>query len=438
MLYNLRKTPGNSEWFQLDRLGMFIHFGLYSLAARHEWFKTREFIDNEGYQKYFDNFNPDLLDARKWARLAKQAGMKYAVLTTKHHEGFCLFDSNFTDYKVTNTPFGRDIVREYVDAFRAEGLKIGFYYSLIDWHHEDFTIDTYHPLRKRENAEELNLGRDMAKYRKYMLGQLDELMSNYGKIDILWMDFSYPSYTQKGDPEWFRGKGKDDWGSEDLIRLVRSKQPDILINNRMDIEQDLFTPEDIELDSFLTHKQTGEKVVWELCNTLCGSWGYYRDEMHWKDNDMILRLLISSVSKGGNLLLNVGPNGRGEIEKRAEERLLALGEWMRVNSRAIYSCTMAEEKYEVPFGTMLTESQDGKRLYVHMFSYPNGHLLLRGLAGKVKYAQFLHDGSEIGMSEGAVQHFAEEGVTRDKDLLVCYLPQPKPSIPVPVIELILE
>ena len=190
--YVTKKTDGNTEWFVQDRFGMFIHFGLYAMPARHEWIKTYELISEEKYDKYFKYFNPDLFDAKEWARKAKEAGMKYAVLTTKHHEGFCMFDSAYTDYKITNTPFGRDLVKEYADAFRAEGLKVGFYYSLIDWHHPDFTIDQKHPRRCEPDAEEMNKTRDMKKYAEYMRNQMKELLTNYGKIDILWFDFTYP------------------------------------------------------------------------------------------------------------------------------------------------------------------------------------------------------------------------------------------------------
>ena len=211
--YVTRKTPGDTAWFRHDRFGMFIHWGLYALPARHEWIKNIECIPEDHYQLYFDHFNPDLYDPREWARQAKAAGMKYAVLTTKHHEGFCLFDSQYTDYKSTNTLAGRDLVREYVDAFRAEGLRIGFYYSLIDWHHPHFTIDQIHPRRWDKDAFEQNQGRDMHIYAEYMRNQVRELLTNYGKIDILWFDFSYeknPKY-----PEWMTGKGKDEWESVD-------------------------------------------------------------------------------------------------------------------------------------------------------------------------------------------------------------------------------
>ena len=150
-IYEWPENYGDPDWFVHDRFGLFIHFGLFSAAARHEWVMTLEQIGKEGYRKYFDNFNPDLFDAGKWAKMAKEAGFKYAVLTVKHHEGFALWDPQLSDYKITNTKFGRDLVREYIDAFRAEGLKIGIYFSLLDWYHPDFLVDGYHP--ERNNKE---------------------------------------------------------------------------------------------------------------------------------------------------------------------------------------------------------------------------------------------------------------------------------------------
>ena len=197
--YVTKKTPGNTAWFTHDRFGMFIHWGLYSMPARHEWVKTRERTPEEVYDRYFQYFDPDLYDPKEWARQAKAAGMRYAVFTTKHHEGFCMFDSQYTDYKCTNTPAGRDLTREFVDAFRAEGIHIGFYYSLIDWHHPDFTIDVNHPRRDDPDAKEQNEGRDMHRYAEYMRNQIRELLTNYGKIDILWLDFSYSQRHGEGD-----------------------------------------------------------------------------------------------------------------------------------------------------------------------------------------------------------------------------------------------
>ncbi len=434
--YQTRKTPGDTEWFRHDRFGMFIHWGLYALPARHEWVKTYEKTPEEVYERYFRHFDPDLYDAREWARQAKAAGMKYAVLTTKHHEGFCMFDSQYTDYKCTNTPAGRDLVREYVDAFRAEGLKIGFYYSLIDWHHPDFPIDPLHPRCNDENVEELNRGRDMHRYAEYMRNQVTELLTNYGKIDILWFDFSYSNNNPPEKP-WLRGKGKKDWEAEELIATARKLQPGIIIDNRTEIEQDLWTPEQYQPQSWVRHKETGELVTWEACQTFSGSWGYFRDETSWKSPEMLIQMLVQTVSLGGNLLMNVGPTARGCFDYRAQAALQVFADWMKFNSRSIYGCTMAEPEFVAPNGCRLTQSEDGKRLYVHLFQYPYAFLELPGFGGKVEYAQFLHDASEIRFTENGVQHFGE-GLSQDEGLLVLSLPAVKPPVTVPVIELFLK
>lgn len=433
--YVTRKTPGDTSWFIHDRFGMFIHFGLYSLPARHEWIKSFEKIPEEKYQKYFEHFNPDLYDPKVWARQAREAGMKYVVLTTKHHEGFCLFDTKYTDYNVMNTPYGKDIVREYVDAFRAEGIHVGFYYSLIDWHHPDFTIDRIHPRRDDENAEELNKGRDMKKYAKYMRDQVTELLTNYGKIDVLWFDFSYPDDT-KLDKPWMKGKGKDDWEAEKLLKTARALQPHIIIDNRTQIEQDIWTPEQYQPMEWIRHKETGELLTWEACQTFSGSWGYHRDEQTWKSPEMLIDMLINTVCIGGNLLMNVGPTSRGYFDYRAEKALKVYADWMKYNSRSIYGCTMAEPEFKAPRGCRLTQSEDGKRLYIHLIEYPFTFLEFEGIADKVDYAQFLHDGSEVLFTKG-VEHFSE-GKTERKDLGVFSIPPVKPNVTVPVIEVFLK
>ena len=435
--YVTRKTPGDTAWFRHDCFGMFIHWGLYSMPARHEWVKHHECIPEEKYDKYFKYFNPDLYDPKEWARQAKAAGMKYVVLTTKHHEGFCMFDSQYTDYKCTNTPAGRDLVREYVDAFRAEGLRIGFYYSLIDWHHPDFPIDMLHPRRNDPDARQQSEGRDMHKYAEYMRNQVTELLTNYGKIDILWFDFSYSGNKPEAGKEWMKGKGKDDWEAEELIATARRLQPGIIIDNRTEIEQDLWTPEQWQPMAWVRHEQTGELVTWEACQTFSGSWGYYRDEQTWKSPEMLIRMLVNTVAFGGNLLMNVGPTSRGYFDQRAQDALKVYADWMKYNSRSIYGCTMAEPEFKAPADCRLTQSEDGKRLYVHLFAYPFAHLLLPGLAGKVDYAQFLHDGSELLFDEGKMNHFGD-ALPEASDLLVIRLPAVKPNTPVPVIELFLK
>ena len=434
--YVTRKTLGDTEWFEHDRFGMFIHWGLYAMPARNEWIKHIECLTDDVYDKYFKYFNPDMYDPKKWAKMAKEAGMKYAVLTTKHHEGFCMFDTKYTDYKCTNTPAGRDLVKEYVDAFRAEGIRVGFYYSLIDWHHPDFTIDTKHPRRYDKNAEELNQGRDMKKYAQYMRDQVTELLTNYGKIDILWFDFSY-SKPDPGFPEWMKGKGKEDWEAEELIALARKLQPGIIIDNRTELEQDIWTPEQYQPLEWVKHSETGEYLTWEACQTFSGSWGYHRDESTWKSPEMLINMLVNTVCIGGNLLMNVGPTARGYLDYRAENALKVYADWMKYNSRSIYGCTMAEPEFTAPRGTRLTQSVDGKRLYIHLVEYPYEFLEFRGLADKIDYAQFLHDGSEVLYTLGSVDHFSEAR-TESADLVAFKIPIVKPNTIVPVIEVFLK
>lgn len=417
-------------WWTNDRFGMFIHWGLYALPARHEWVKNREYLTNADYQKYFDYFDPDLYDPKEWAKMAKAAGMKYAVITTKHHEGFCLFDSKYTDYKATNTPAKRDLIKEWLEAFRAEGIKVGFYYSLIDWHHPDYTIDNHHPQRPKGDTgyEALNKGKDMARYREYLHNQVRELMTKYGKIDILWLDFSYPGKN---------GKGHEDWNAEDLVKMVRKLQPQILVNDRLDLKEyadawDFQTPEQVKVPGWPT--LNGKRIAWETCQTFSGSWGYYRDETTWKDAKQLIVLLAESVSKGGNLLLNVGPTARGMFDERAQKALAAMGSWMKLNSRAIYGCTEAPEIFRKPDNTLLTYNPVTKRLYVHLLDYPLQSFILPGYKGRIKYAQFLHDGSEIKMSAPG-NRWTTADVSNDVSLA---LPVLKPNVEVPVIELILQ
>lgn len=423
------------KWFVHDRFGMFIHWGLYALPARHEWVKQREGIPDEKYDIYFKHFNPDLFDPHQWAKTAKQAGMKYAVITTKHHEGFCLWDSNYTDYKSTNTPAKRDLIREFVNAFRAEGLKIGFYYSLIDWHHPHFTIDSVHPLKNHPDREKINKKRDMRKYTEYLHNQVRELLTNYGRIDILWLDFSYPSGPER--PADWVGKGRKDWDSENLVKLVRSLQPHILINNRLDIDEfDFITPEQIDVPESLT--MDGKPVVWEACHTFSGSWGYHRDEATWKSTEMLIKMLIDIVSKGGNLLLNVGPTSRGEFDKRAMERLTGIGEWMKRHSRAIYGCTKAPDEFQVPKDCRLTYNPETNCLYVHIFSWPFKFLPIKWDKEKIEYAQLLHDGSEIHIQVIDYPYFRKKKSEEKFKMTYFVLPVIKPDVSVPVIEVFLK
>jgi alpha-L-fucosidase len=418
-------------WWTEARFGMFIHWGLYAQSARHEWVKKQERISDEDYRKYFEIFNPDLFNPSEWAKKAKAAGMKYAVITTKHHEGFNMFDSEYTDYNVTNTPYGKDIIKEWVEAFRAEGLGIGFYYSLIDWHHPDYTIDRVHPQSTdtQEEYDKLNRDRDMSKYREYLKNQVREILTNYGEIDILWLDYSFPGEF---------GKGRDDWGSVELMKMVRELQPGIIVNDRADLKDyaggwDFTTPEQFKIQRW--PEVDGVKIPWETCQTFSGSWGYYRDEYTWKDNKQLLVLLIESVSKGGNLLLNVGPTARGTFDHRADMALGEMGEWMKYNGRSVYGCTQAPEGFEAPDHTLLTYNPETHRLYIHLLDYPMKNFLLPDYKDKIEYAQFLHDASELKISKPYGHWMRQETGKDDVNLL---LPVNKPNVEIPVIELFLK
>ncbi len=424
----VRPASGDASWFVQGRLGMFIHWGLYALPARHEWVKNRERLTDADYAPYFQHFDPDLFDPQAWARAAREAGMTYFVVTTKHHEGFCLWDSDVTDYKVTNTPYGHDLIGPLVEAFRSEGLRVGFYHSLIDWHHPEFPIDSRHPQRDDAAAREAARGRNVAQYTEYLHTQVRELLTRYGQIDYLFFDFSYP-----GDD----GKGRDDWRSADLVRLVRELQPQVLINDRLDLLDttwgwDVKTPEQFMVRDWV--RVNGQRVLWETCQTFSGSWGYHRDESTWKSTDQVVRMLVDTVSKGGNLLMNVGPTARGEFDDRALDRLRGMGEWMARHGRSIYGCTQAPESFRTPQDCRLTYNPATGRLFVHVFAWPIRYLHLDGLGGKVAYAQLLNDASEI--RKIAPRSNRQEAMP--EDVLTLELPIQKPNVTVPVIELFLE
>lgn len=408
-----------TDWFVEARFGMFIHWGLYSLAARHEWVRNRERLTAEEYEKYFRHFDPDLFNPKEWARAAKNAGMKYMVVGSKHHEGFCLWDSKHTDYKAPNTPCGKDLLRPLLDAFREEGLRTGVYYSLLDWHHPEFTVDRHHPQRDDEEFRRRAAGRDMRKYAEYVRRQTEELLTNYGPLEVLWYDFSYPGKD---------GKGRDDWESEKLVELIRRLAPDILLDNRLDLPgaADFVTPEQQHVAAWPTDEK-GRRLVWEACQTFSGSWGYHREERSWRGVKQLLWTLVDTVSKGGNLLLNVGPTARGEFDARARKRLEGLGCWMKRHERAIRGCTASE--FEPPPDCRYT--QNGKRLYLHFMAWPFKRVHLTGLGGKIEYAQFLHDASEVSFDEKET----EASAGRD---LVLKLPLVEPNVEIPVVELFLK
>jgi alpha-L-fucosidase len=385
-------------WYQDARFGMFIHWGLYAIPARGEWVRSWEEITKEDYMPYFDEFDPVDYDPKKWAKAAKEAGMKYVVLTAKHHDGFCLFDSKYTEFKSTNTKCGRDLVAEYVEAVRGEGLKVGLYFSLLDWYHPDYPHfgDKNHPMRN--NPAYGNEERDFNRYLTYMHNQVREICTNYGKIDIIWFDFSYDD---------LRGEA---WKATELIEMVRSLQPDVIIDNRLEVSGegfgslaagnptpyhgDFVSPEQIIPPNGL-QDVNGKDLVWEACVTMNNHWGYCREDQFFKPASMLVKKLVECVSKGGNLLLNVGPDAKGNIPEKSMEILEKIGGWMKKNSDSIYGCGKAG--IDKPDWGRVT--RQGNTLYFHVFENTVGPLPLPGVKKEeIESVRMLADGAELPIS----------------------------------------
>ncbi len=353
----------------------------------------------EEYRKYFKQFDPVDCDPKEWVKLAKEAGMKYAVLTAKHHDGFCLFDSKLTDYKSTNTKAERDFVKEFLDACREEGIKAGLYFSIIDWSHPDFPKygDRQHPMRNCEayKNEEIDFGR----YLEYMHGQVKELVSGYGKLDLLWFDFAYDDMSG------------EKWRASDLIKMVRSYQPDVIIDNRLEgagdnhgsiatehpliYSGDFASPEQI-IPPEGVRDEKGELIPWELCATMNNHWGYCNFDHQYKTARMLVRKLVECVSKGGNMILNVGPDAKGKIPEESVEILKEVGKWMEKNKESIYGCGISELS-KPEWGRY---TQKGDMIYAHVYEMPLGALPLQGInPGRLEGVIYLADGSEVNRGE---------------------------------------
>lgn len=389
-------------WYTKARFGMFIHWGLYAIPARGEWVRNGERIPNEAYDPYMHEFNPVRCDMMEWMRAAKAAGMQYVVMTAKHHDGFCLFDSAYTDFKSTNTPAGRDFVREYLEAARACGLRAGLYFSLLDWRHPDYPHygDMHHPMR--DNPAYSNENRDFDRYLEYLHNQVRELCTNYGKLDLLWFDFSYGE---------MRG---EKWRATELVNMVRTLQPDVIIDNRLEVSGegfgslaesrptpyhgDFVSPEQIIPPNGLRDAE-GKPLIWESCVTMNNHWGYCATDHDYKPAPMLIKKLVECVSKGGNLLLNVGPDARGEFPRESVEILAEIGRWMDRNGESIYGCGPAG--MEKPDYGRITRK--GDTLYFHVFENTIGALPLTGLRREdVLSIRRLRDGSEAPVAVGWV------------------------------------
>jgi len=364
-----------AQWFEQDRFGMFIHWGVYSVIGRGEWVQDTGQIPLEEYVKLYPKFNPEEFDAEQWVLQAKQAGQKYIVITTKHHDGFCMFDSKLTDYTIMHTPFGRDVCKEMADACKKHGIRLGFYYSIMDWHHPDYV-----PVRKWEKDRSTE-GADFDRYVEYMRGQIRELMTGYGPICALWFDGGW-EHTSPEDKEKFKS----------IIAMARELQPQMLVNDRANIGGDYKTPEQYIPPTGVVDEK-GRPMLWEVCMTMTtghGSfaptawWGYDRHETVFKPTAELIHKLVDVASKGGNFLLNVGPTPEGTIRPEEAKRLEEVGRWMDKYGEAIYGTTASPFRLLPFFGRV---TQKGNRLFVHVFDWPaDRKLRLPGLKTEVKTA----------------------------------------------------
>src|SRR6516165_9482545 len=350
------------QWWHQARFGMFIHWGLYSVLGRHEWVMENEGIPVAEYAPLAKRFNPKPNAARAWAKLARQAGQKYMVMTTKHHEGFCQWDTKLTDYCAPKTGPGRDLVREFVEAARAEGLRVGFYYSLMDWHHPDGARCASDEQARRRFVD-------------YIHGQIRELMSNYGKIDILWYDVAWPL-----DARGFE--------SDKMNEMVFKLQPDIIVNNRNKLDGDFSTPE-----QQITAAANGR--AWESCMTMNDSWGYHKSDDNWKTPRTVIRNLITCAHDGGNYLLNIGPKPDGSIPEDSTRILTTVGQWLDKNGTSIYEAQTCQPR-RCRFGSF---SRKGSTLFLHVAYWPGSTVTIAGLMNKVKSASLLATGQKVAFKQ---------------------------------------
>jgi len=436
MSQSLKETPAEKakrmQWFREARFGMFIHWGLYAIPAGEwngrtnhgEWILETAQIPLEQYTPFQKQFNPVKFDADRWVLAAKNAGMKYIVITSKHHEGFALFDSALTDWDIMGTPFKRDIMAELADACRRHGLKICWYHSIMDWHHPD-----YLPRRSWEKrpADEANFRR----FVDYLRGQVTELLTKYGDIGIMWFD----------------GEWESTWNHEDgqaLYDLCRKLQPNVIVNNRVDIGRSGmagFTEGDGFAGDYGTPEQeipeTGiPGVDWETCMTMNNTWGYSKHDRNWKSAPQMVRMLCDIASKGGNYLLNIGPTAEGEFPPESIERLTLIGEWMSQYGDSIYG-TSASPIKAPSWGRITVKPKSGKTsVYLHVFDWPtDGKLILRGLGNKIESAQRMGSAGLLSFEseiDRTVIHV--DSATGGKDLMPVVIHVTMQGEPIPLVE----
>lgn len=401
-----------THWFRDAKFGMFIHWGAYSEIGRHEWIRQMAQIPQAEYDVYAKRFNPVKFNADAWVDLAKNAGARYMVITSKHHDGFSIYRSKVSDYDMEITPYPGDPLKQLAEAARKKDMRLGFYHSIMDWHHPD-----YRPRRSWEYPQTYKSGGNNNRYIDFMKAQLQELLTGYGDVAVIWFD---------GEWEHTLAEAKRD---DEIYDFIRGLQPNTLINDRLyerkpGNKADFGTPEQyVPATGF--NDANGKPVLWESCVTINdGSWGYNKYETDFKTERDLIRMLIEVVSKGGNLLLNVGPKPDGTIPDEFVTRLNAMGRWMRVNHEAIYETTASPFERMSFFGRATAK---GNKLYLHVFDWPkDGRLRVAGLRNLVHSARLLAD------PERKIKSI------RDGDDIAVMLPGTAPDEIASVLELTLD
>lgn len=392
-----------TAWYREAKFGMFIHWGPYSLASvEASWPIMRpspkDAISEADYRALPQRFNPEKFDAAALVRLAKAAGQRYMVFTTKHHDGFAMFDSAYTNYKITNTPYKKDIVAALAAAAKSEGMPLGFYYSPPDMNHPGYR-DTAKLSADNWRGEPARP--EWPLYLDFMELQLTELLTRYGDVAIVWFD-------GLGEQQKYNGRRFHD--------LIHRLQPATLINNRIGLAGDYDTPE--QFTPKIIPTRTGPRLggttapeegpaagvpkaedfrLWETCMTINNTWAYNKNDLNYKSSTQLIRTLIDVASKGGNFLLNVGPTPDGEIQPEFEQRLLAIGRWLKANGEAIYGTTYGPLQ-GLPFGRT---TRKGRTVYLHVFDWPKGAIELDGLGGRVASARLLAGGKPLKVTQKA-------------------------------------
>ncbi|MBI5084983.1 MAG: alpha-L-fucosidase [Acidobacteria bacterium] len=401
-----------TRWFREAKFGMFIHWGAYSVIGRHEWIRTQAQIPQADYDVYARSFNPVHFNADTWVDLAKNAGAKYMVITSKHHDGFSIFRSQVSDYDIEITPYPGDPLKQLAAAAKKKDMRLGFYHSIMDWRHPD-----YRPRRAWEFPKNFKEGGNNNRYIDFMKAQIKELLTGYGDVAMMWFD---------GEWEHTLAEAKRD---DEIYDFIRGLQPNTLINDRLyerkpGNKADFGTPEQY-VPATGMKDPSGTPILWEACVTINDdSWGYNKYETSFKTERDLIRMLIEVVSKGGNLLLNVGPKPDGTIQDEFITRLNAVGRWMKINSDSIYGTTASPFERMSFFGRATTK---GRKLYLHVFDWPqNGVLRVAGLRNIVHSARLLADPSRQLRS------------SRDGDDVVITIPGGAPDEIASVVELSLD